>query len=85
MQDWRHYKVFSCAVLKMTERFENWDNIFTQLGKDKVQNRFAEASSKFEKQEKKDKPFLLENDPGKTQAVSVGSQARLNHAQNWSW
>ena len=32
------------------------------------------------------KPFLLKNNPEKNfQAVSVGSGARLNQTQKWSW
>ena len=73
----------------MAENFENLDNILRDWAKDKVQESVVEALNRYEKQlrEKKDKAvFILENASKKyTRAVSVGSRARLNQAQNWSW
>ena len=73
----------------MAESFENLDNILGDWAKDKVQKSLAEALNRYEKQEewKKDKAgFMFGKWLRKyTRAVSVGSRARLNQAQNWSW
>jgi len=74
----------------MEESFENLDNILRDWAKDKVQKSLVEALNRYEKhslvERRKIKPFLFWKMPEKnTRAVSVGSRARLNQTQNWSW
>ena len=46
---------FFPPCFKMTESFENLDNILRDWAKDKGQKSLAEALNRFEKQEEKDK------------------------------
>ena len=64
----------------MAESFENLDNILRDWANDKGQKRLAEALYR------KDKAVSSKKESRKSSlAVSVGSRARLNQTQNWSW
>ena len=64
----------------MAEGFENLYNILRDWANDKGQKRLAEALYR------KDKAVSSEKESRKSSlAVSVGSRARLNQTQNWSW
>ena len=80
-------KLFSSAVLKW-RKVLRFRIIFYLTGrKIKYKKSCPGIEQVREAERRKIKPFLLENDPEekKIRAVSVGSRARLNHAQNWSW
>ena len=78
---------FFTLCFKMAENFENLDNILRDWAKDKVQKSLVEALNRYEKQgEERQNRFHFRKCLKKyTRAVSVGSRARLNQAQNWSW
>ena len=78
---------FFSLCFKMAETFHNLDTILRDCAKHKVQKLFFKALNRYEKQEVERYAIsFLENDSGKnTPAVSVGSRARLNQAQTWSW
>ena len=71
----------SPPCFKMAESFENLDNILRDWAKDKGQKKSARKAGRG-----KLKPLLLKKMARKSsQAVSVGSRAKLNQTQNWSW
>ena len=71
----------------MAESFENLDNVLRDWAKDKGQKSLAEVLNRFEKQgeERLSRCFLKIIQKKFSSRVSVGSQARLNQTQNWSW
>ena len=72
----------------MAESFENLDNLLRDWANDKVAEKSCRGVEQVrEAERRKIKPFLsYKTDSEKnTRAVSVGSRARLNQAQNLSW
>ena len=71
----------------MAESFENLDNILRDWTKDKVRKSLVEVLNRYKKQEdERYSRFYFRKYLKKyTRAVSVGSRARLNQAQNWSF
>ena len=70
----------------MAESFENLDNILLGLAKYKVQKSLFQRLKGFEKQEEERQSRFFQKTIQKNYpAVSVGSRAGLNQAQNWSW
>ena len=67
----------------MAESFENLDNFLRDWANDKVAEKSCRDIEQVrEAGRRKIKPFLSEK---MTRTVSVGSRARLNQAQNFSW
>ena len=87
MHDWRHhYRVFTSAVLKWRNVLRIKIMLLHNWAKDKVQKSIAEALNRSKSRKKKEKAISFRTWSRKnSQAVSVGSLARLNHAQNWPW
>ena len=68
----------------MGESFENLDNILQAGQKIRYKKVLPRHSTGSKSRKKKDKAVSLRKRFGKnTRAVSVGSRARLNQAQNW--
>ena len=79
-------KFFPLCSFKMLESFENLDNILCDWAKDRYKKVLPRYWTSSRSRNNTIKPFLLQNDSEKNSwAVSVGSWARLNQAQNWFW
>ena len=77
--------VFSLCF-KIAESLENLDQIVCDCAKDKIQKVLSMYWTGSRSKKKKDKAVSFRKwSRKKSPAVSVGSRARLNHAQNLSW